>query len=83
MKTLYISDLDGTLLNNDGELSQNTEIILNHLIDNSVMFSLATARTYSTVVPMMKNIKNTRKIFMAKEKLRVPWIWSRVRRKSC
>ena len=57
MKTLYISDLDGTLLNNDGELSYKSANILNQLIDNSVLFSLATARTYSTVVPMMKNVK--------------------------
>lgn len=57
MKTLYISDLDGTLLNNNGELSYETERILNQLLDKSVLFSLATARTYSTVVPMMKNVR--------------------------
>lgn len=57
MKTIYISDLDGTLLNSDGELSVYSTETLNKLITNkSVLFSVATARTYSTVVPMMKNV---------------------------
>lgn len=58
MKTLYITDLDGTLLNSEGNLSDYSAYYLNKLIEEeSVMFSVATARTYSTVVPMMKGVK--------------------------
>lgn len=56
MKTLYISDLDGTLLNNEAQLSKKSLDILNFLIENGVNFSLATARTYATVVPLMKKL---------------------------
>ena len=37
MKTLYISDLDGTLLNANAELSGYTVQTLNRLIDNGVL----------------------------------------------
>lgn len=49
MNTLYISDLDGTLLNSDAELSEFTVRTLNALIDKGVHFSIATARTAATV----------------------------------
>ncbi|MDR1693421.1 MAG: Cof-type HAD-IIB family hydrolase [Oscillospiraceae bacterium] len=45
MKTLYISDLDGTLLNNNAELSDTTVEIVNRLIADGLHFSVATART--------------------------------------
>ena len=57
MKTLYISDLDGTLLNDNAELTDETISMLNKLAENSVLFTVATARTYSTVVPLMKKVK--------------------------
>ncbi len=57
-KTLYISDLDGTLLNSDSVISDTSCRILNKLIaDNrNVLFSVATARTPATVVQLMQNI---------------------------
>lgn len=50
-KTLFISDLDGTLLNNSGELTKYTVNIINSLISGGMHFTFATARTiYSAKV---------------------------------
>ncbi|MEA4832886.1 MAG: HAD-IIB family hydrolase [Oscillospiraceae bacterium] len=49
MKTLFISDLDGTLLNNNAELSEYTKSVINNLMDSGGYFSIATARTRETV----------------------------------
>ena len=57
MKTLYVSDLDGTLLGADSQVSQVTAGILNELLDNrDIHFTIATSRTPATVVPIMANI---------------------------
>lgn len=56
MKTLYISDLDGTLLNKDAEISAETAAILNNLIDKGMYFTAATARTSVTVMPILKDV---------------------------
>lgn len=48
MKTLYISDLDGTLLNGQAELSEYTESSLNRIIERGIHISIATARTAAT-----------------------------------
>ena len=56
-KTLYISDLDGTLLNKDAELSEYTIATLNNLIGKGVHFSVATARTAATSVLILERIK--------------------------
>ena len=56
MKTLYISDLDGTLLDSNAEISDFTAEKLNLLIEKGLNFSVATARTNATVVKMLKNI---------------------------
>ena len=48
MKTLYISDLDGTLLNNSGHISENSLAILNGLSEKGLLFSIATARSIMT-----------------------------------
>ncbi len=44
MKKLYISDLDGTLLNEKGEITQTTADILNQHIAKGGLFTIATAR---------------------------------------
>lgn len=44
-KTLFISDLDGTLLNTNAEISDKTAKIINHLIKKGMYFTFATART--------------------------------------
>ena len=56
MKTLYISDLDGTLLNSDAEISSFTANALNSLIEKGLMFSYATARSFSTAGEITKGI---------------------------
>jgi len=57
MKTLYISDLDGTLLNSRAEISIFTTNTLNKLIENGMYFSVATARTSATVLQMLEKVK--------------------------
>lgn len=56
MKTLYISDLDGTLLNPDSRLSLGTITLLNHAISRGALFSIATARTPATVGRLMRDV---------------------------
>lgn len=55
-KTLYISDLDGTLLGPDTRLSDATVTLLNHAISEGVLFSVATARTPATVNTLLKDV---------------------------
>lgn len=55
-ETIYISDLDGTLLNENAEISVYTEKTLNALIEKGMKFSFATARTAATVVKMTEGI---------------------------
>lgn len=50
MKTLYISDLDGTLLQNDSKISAKSCEIINNLINRGVSFSYATARGIYTAL---------------------------------
>lgn len=56
MKHLYISDLDGTLLQPNVELSGRTVRILNKLIDQGVHFTVATARSIASVQPILRNV---------------------------
>ena len=46
---LVILDLDGTLLNNNGEIPQNIIEIISELQKKGVMFSIATGRLFSSV----------------------------------
>jgi len=48
MKTLYVTDLDGTLLNSKDKLSEYTIETLNRLVDKGMCFSYATARSLSS-----------------------------------
>lgn len=55
--TLYVSDLDGTLLNPEAKISATTADILSRLIaDEGLLFTIATARTPATAVPMTEAI---------------------------
>lgn len=56
MKTLYLTDLDGTLLNDSGVISEKSVKILNELLAEDVCFTVSTARTYATVIPMFKDV---------------------------
>lgn len=59
MKTLYISDMDGTLLDDYGTVSLRTSEILRRLADNGVWFSVATARTPATVEIILEGTATT------------------------
>ena len=48
MKTLYVSDLDGTLLRSNQETSEYTNNVINSLTDKGMIFSYATARSLIT-----------------------------------
>jgi len=56
MKTLYISDLDGTLLQPNVELSDKTITLLNDLIKQGMLFSVATARSIASVKTILKDV---------------------------
>ncbi|NCC87914.1 MAG: HAD-IIB family hydrolase [Clostridia bacterium] len=56
MSTLYITDLDGTLLNPDICVSQKSAEILNMLIDKGMIFSVATARSQASVSGLLDNV---------------------------
>lgn len=56
MKTLYISDLDGTLLDNTPKTSEYTNTMLNQLMDKGLVFSFATARSYTTAKKVTKGL---------------------------
>ncbi len=51
--TLYVSDLDGTLLNNGSMISDTTAAMLQQLTDDGALITVATARTPASVVPLM------------------------------
>ena len=48
MKTLYVSDLDGTLLRNNKRTSSFTNSVINNLTERGMIFSYATARSLIT-----------------------------------
>ena len=56
-KTLYISDLDGTLLGPDSRLSQTTVSLINHAVARGALISVATARTPATVSMLLKDLR--------------------------
>jgi HAD superfamily hydrolase (TIGR01484 family) len=56
MKTLYISDLDGTLLNNSAELSGYTVQTLNRLIAGGMNFTVATARSAYSACKVLEKL---------------------------
>ncbi len=56
MKHLYITDLDGTLLNNSGHLSERTVCIVNDLIEKGMYFTFATARSVYSAKPITSSL---------------------------
>lgn len=57
MSTLYVSDLDGTLLRSDETISEYTNHVINSLVDKGMIFSYATARSLITAKKVTKGIK--------------------------
>lgn len=56
MKTLYVSDLDGTLLRNNERTSSFTNSVINDLTKRGMVFSYATARSLITAQKVTKGI---------------------------
>lgn len=56
MKTLYVSDLDGTLLRSDAKTSAYTNRVINQLTSDGLLFSYATARSYLTATKATKGL---------------------------
>lgn len=54
MRRLFVSDLDGTLLNKDAELSDVTIDILNRGLENGMDFTISTARTPTTALKIIE-----------------------------
>ena len=57
MKTLYVSDLDGTLLNRAAALSASTRDRLTRLIEDGVEFTVASARGVGSMRSVLAGLK--------------------------
>jgi len=55
-KTLFVSDLDGTLLNAEKRLPNGQTAKLNHLIDQGLQFTIATARSVQAINILLKEV---------------------------
>lgn len=55
-RTLFITDLDGTLLDESHRVSDTSRTLLNHAIAEGALFSIATARTPATVYKIMEGV---------------------------
>jgi len=53
---IYVSDLDGTLLRNDATISPYTRDKLCQLLDSGVHFTIASARSLSSLRPILEGI---------------------------
>lgn len=56
MKNLYVSDLDGTLLTDDAILTDYSRIKLTAMLNAGLNFTVASARSVSTIRKIMKDI---------------------------
>ncbi|HRE42197.1 MAG TPA: Cof-type HAD-IIB family hydrolase [Ignavibacteria bacterium] len=53
---LIVSDIDGTIINNQGEVGAETKAILKDLKSKNINLTLATQRIHSSVVPIAKDL---------------------------
>ncbi len=58
-KTLFVSDLDGTLLTQDQRLSSFTLSTINALVDEGMLFTYATARSLETASAVTQGLKTS------------------------
>ena len=54
--TLYATDLDGTLLRSDKSISDESAELLNRLTEKGVLFTFATARSWSSASPLLTKL---------------------------
>ncbi|KMP12309.1 hypothetical protein UR09_01520 [Candidatus Nitromaritima sp. SCGC AAA799-A02] len=55
-KRFYVSDLDGTLLDECGQLSDDSVCRINRLIERGLNFTIATARNYDSAYPLLHGL---------------------------
>lgn len=55
--TLYVSDLDGTLLGPDARIPDDALEKLNELLDAGLPFTVATARSWTSAKPVLKGLR--------------------------
>jgi len=58
-KTLYVSDLDGTLLDRESKVQKLSRDIINNLISKGMEFTIATARSWSSAAKVVKGLNIT------------------------
>jgi 5-amino-6-(5-phospho-D-ribitylamino)uracil phosphatase len=56
MKKLYISDLDGTLLDKNSKLSERSEFLLTTMLKLGLNFTVASLRSFESIRSIFKNI---------------------------
>jgi len=56
IKTLYVTDLDGTLLNNDGKLSEYSIKVINNLVEKGMYFTYATSRSLQSASKVTRDL---------------------------
>lgn len=56
MKTLYVTDLDGTLLNRQDQISPQSIQIINELVERGMLFTYATARSLVSAAVVTKGL---------------------------
>lgn len=59
MKKLFITDLDGTLLNSESQVSHRSAKIISDLSQHGALITVATARTPATVERLLQNTLTT------------------------
>lgn len=59
MKKLFITDLDGTLLNSESQVSHRSAKIISDLSQHGALITVATARTPATVERLLQNTSTT------------------------
>lgn len=59
MKTLFVTDLDGTLLGSDSQVSPATRDIITRLTRRGALITVATARTPATVEPLLRGMETS------------------------
>ena len=58
MKKLYITDLDGTLLNQNASISPYSEQVIKKIIKQGIHFTIATGRSPIRIFSILQNIKD-------------------------